>query len=85
MGNIDRRKTDGPNNEAAEQRGQDRRGKSIGPRQALRPDYRSGADNVRLHGAHRSVDSSSTVVYLKIGVLRQRTLRAGLPNRQEPH
>lgn len=85
VGNVYRRKADRPNDEAAEERGQERRGESIGPRQALRSGKRSGTDAVRLHEAHPSVDSSCAIVYLKMAVLRQSTIPAGLPNRQEPH
>ena len=85
MGNIYGRKADSPNNEAAEERGQKRRGESVQPGQLLRSGNRSGAYELRFHEAHPSTDSSPAVVYLKTPVLRQCTMPAGLPNRREPH
>jgi len=85
VGNLYRRKADRPNDKAAEECGQERRGESVGPGEALRSVNRSGADKLRLHQAHRSADSSSVIVYLKTGVLRQRRLPGGLRNRREPH
>jgi hypothetical protein len=49
MGDVDVRKPDRPDNDGAEQGGEHRRGESVGSGEGLRPDGRSGADDVRLH------------------------------------